>query len=104
RSSVSLAELLLADSRKLVIGGIVPVREVGAAVAELLGQVELEPLGELVGSRDRVQVVREAVAHLGRRQQHALPVAAALLLAGLERGAVADRDERVLEHGARSSV
>ena len=42
----------------------------------------------------------EALRHLRRSAQDALAVAAPLLLAAVERGAAADRDERVLEQRA----
>ena len=48
------------------VGGLVAVGEVGVAVAELLGEVELEPLGELGGARDGVAVVGEALGDLAR--------------------------------------
>ena len=79
------------------IGRVGAVGEVGVAVAELLRQVELEPLGDLDRACDGVAVVGEALEHLGRREQDALVVAAPLALAAVERGAVADRDEHVLE-------
>ena len=59
----------LADAAQLDDRRLRAVGEVGIAVAELLRQVELEPLGELGGVRDGVQVVSEAVEHLLRRQR-----------------------------------
>ena len=49
-------------------------------------------------------VVGEPLEHLGGREQHRLVVAAPLALAPVERRAVADRDERVLQADARTSV
>ena len=51
---------------------------------------------------------REALGHLGGREQDGLVVAAPLALAAVERGAVADRDEHVLQRacaagGARAT-
>ena len=81
-----------------------PVREVGIPVAELLRQVEREPLRELGGAQHRVPVVGEALEHFLGRCEHALVVAAPLALAAVERGARADRDEHVLERGAARVV
>ena len=81
-----------ASRRRLAVG------EVRVAVAEVGGEVEAEPLGELAGALDRVAVVGEALAHLvGPEEQDALVVAAPLALAAVERRALADRDEHVLE-------
>src|SRR5207253_2156096 len=78
--------------------------EVGVAVAELLREVEAEPIGELGRSRHRVRVVREPLGRLRRRDEDALMVAAPLALAALERGPVPDRDEDVLERRTRGRV
>ena len=56
---------MLADAAQLHDRGLGAVGEVGIAVAELLREVELEPLGELDGARDRVAVVGEALEHVG---------------------------------------
>ena len=45
------------------VGRLGAVGEVGVAVAELLGQVEREPVGELDRARDGVAVVGEALEH-----------------------------------------
>ncbi len=95
---VAFRERALADAAKLDDRRLVPVGEVGIAVAELLRQVEAEPVGELDGARDRVPVVREALEHVGGSGEHALVVAAPLALAAVEGGAAANRDEHVLEH------
>ena len=101
---VALGERGVADAAELDVGGIGAVGEVRVAVAELLGQVELEPLGDSACSRDRFGVIREAFVHVGHGEEHALPVAPPLGLAALERRAVPDRHERVLEHGSRGAV
>ncbi len=101
---VALGERCLADAAQLDDRRLLAVREVRVAVAELLGQVELEPPGQLGGLRDGVQVVSEAVAHLLRRQEDRFVVAPPLPLAALERGAAADGDEHVLEGGAATVV
>ena len=47
RAGVALCERALADATQLGVGRLLAVGEVGIAVAELLGQVELEPGGQL---------------------------------------------------------
>ena len=101
---VALGECRLADAAELDDRGLRPVGEVGIAVAELLGQVELEALGELARAEHGVAVVGEAVEHLVRREKNRLVVAAPLLLAALERGAAADGDEDVLQRSAPAVV
>src|SRR5205085_7023679 len=71
RSAVALLEHALADRVQLRDGRLVAVREIRVAVAELLGQVELEPLGELGGARHGVEVVREALRDLAGREEDA---------------------------------
>ena len=104
RRRVALAEEAVAELAQLLDRRLVAVGEVGVAVAELLRQVELEALRELTGALDRGSVVGEALVHLLRREQHRLVVAAPLALAAVERRAVADRDERVLQADARARV
>ncbi len=96
---VALGERVLADAAQLHDRGLRPVGEVGIAVAELLGEVERQPLGELDGARCGVAVVGKAVEHVLRRGEDGLVVAAPLALAAVERGAAADRDEHVLQRG-----
>ena len=97
-NSVAVVEAVPADLRQLGDGRVGPVREVRVAVAELLGQVEAEAVGELGASLRGARVERaEPLQHLRRRAQDRLPVAAPLTLAAVERGATADRDEHVLE-------
>ena len=97
---VAVGERGLADLRELPDRRLLAVGEVGVAVAELGGEVELEPLGELDGSPHGVAVVGEELVELGGRAQDALAVAAPLALAAVERGALPDRDEHVLERGS----
>src|SRR4029079_18200640 len=73
------------------------VGEVGIAVAELLGQVETESFGKLDGARDSRAILREALDELRRSEQHTLVVASPFGLAAVERAAVANGDEDVLE-------
>ncbi len=97
---IAVGERGLADLSELPDRGLGAVGEVGVAVAELGGEVELEPLGELDGSPHGVAVVGEELVELGGRAQDALAVAAPLALAAVERGALPDRDEHVLERGS----
>ena len=66
-----------------------------------LRQVERSRSASTGGARDRVAVVGKPLDHLVGGEQHALAVAAPLLLAAVERGACADRDERVLQRARR---
>ena len=101
---VALPEQAVAERAQLCDRRRVAVREVRIAVAELLGQVELEPLRELGRARDRFPVVGKPLVHLLGREQHRLVVAAPLALAAVERRAVVDGDERVLQADARARV
>ncbi len=86
-----VADALQLHGRRLAVG------EVGVAVAEVGGQVEAEPVGELARALDGAAVVGEALERLVRSEQHRLVVAAPLALAAVERRAFANRDEHVLE-------
>ena len=98
---IAVGEGVVADLRELSDRRLVAVGEVGVAVAELLGEVELEALRELDGAGGGGRVdAGEALGRVCRRPQDALAVAAPLLLAAVEGGAAADRDERVLEERA----
>ena len=103
-STVALLQSGLADLRQLPDRGLVPVREIGIAVAELLRQVEFELRGQLGGLLDGFRLISKAVFYLRRGQQDGLVVAAPLLLAALERGAAADGDEDVLERDTAAVV
>ena len=104
-AAVPLLEGAVADAAELRAGGLVAVREVGVGVAEVLRQVELEPLGELDGAADGGAVeTGEALLGIGGRQQDGLVVPAPLGLAAVQRGAAADGDERVLEARAGEVV
>ena len=94
----------MADRRELLNGGFGTVREVRIAVAELLGEVELEPLREHRAPLRGGAVEGEALEHLLGRAKVALPVPAPLGLAALERGPAADRDEDVLQERAPRMV
>jgi hypothetical protein len=61
RVPVPLGERPVADAGELHNRRLAGVREVRVAVAEVLGQVELEPLRELAAPPHRVAVVREAL-------------------------------------------
>src|SRR5207244_12260906 len=92
----AVGERLVANMRELDDRRLGAVGEVRVAVAELLRQVELEPLGELRCAQDGVAVVGGALQRLSRREQDRLEVAAPLGLAAVERGVVAERDGGVL--------
>ncbi len=96
-AAVTRCEGVVADFGQLRDGRLVAIGEVRVAVAELLGEIELEPLCELGGARDGVEVVREALGGCLRREQHGLVVSPPLALGAFERGAVLDRHHRVLE-------
>src|SRR5579871_1121544 len=101
---VALRERRLAHAAELDDCRLRPVGEVGVAVAELLGEVELEALGELARAVHGVAVVGKAVEHVLWREEHGFVVAAPLPLAALERGATADGNEDVLKCGAAAVV
>ena len=101
---VAAGELALGELAQLDVRAVHAAGEVGVAVAELLRQVEGEALGQLAGAVDGSVVAREALEHLGGGQQDALPVAAALLLGALQRGAVAQRHQDVLQRRAAAHV
>src|SRR5262249_1713927 len=99
-AAVALGERCLADTAQLDDRRLLAVREVRVAVAELLGQVELEPLGKLIGPEDGVAGVGEPGGRLRGREEDGFVVAAPLPFAALERGAAADGDEHILEGSA----
>jgi hypothetical protein len=94
---IALLEGAVANVRELDDRGLWTVGEVRVPVAELLCQVEAQPLGELDGSRNRGAVLRETLHHLGRREENAFVVAAPLGLAAVESAAVSDSDQDVLQ-------
>src|SRR5205823_9036665 len=96
-AAVALLEGSVAHAPELLGRGLAGVREVGVAVAEILGQVELEPRGELAGPSDGISVEREALRSVLRSEQNALAVPSPLRLAAVEGGAAADRDQHVLQ-------
>ena len=89
-----------ADRGELADRRLVAVREVRVAVAELLGEVELEPLGERRASLGGGAVEEKRSSISSGAAQVALAVPAPLGLAALERRAAADRDEDVLQERA----
>src|SRR2546430_7064244 len=103
-SAIAFLERLLADPGELRDRRLALYGEIRIAVAEILVQIELEPFGELSAPFDRVPVVRKKLRALGRRPQKALPVAAPLRLAAVERRAVLDGDERVLQRRPRARM
>src|SRR5581483_10862884 len=101
---IPLSKRPLADPAQVLVGGLGSVGEVGVAVAELLGQVERQPGGELGGAPDGVAVVGEPLLGSVRRHENELVVSTPFGLAAVERGARADRDERVLQPRAPGMV
>ncbi len=96
---------MLAEVGELAGRGVGSVGEVGVAVAELLGEVEGQPLGERHRPARSPRIdIRKALCHLRRRPQHRLAIPTPLALAPVERGAAADRDEHVLEQRAARCV
>ena len=88
---------------------------VGSLVCYLTGLSHVDPVAndlslgrflnrELGRARDRIAVFGEAIRHFLRRHEHRLVVAAPLALAAVERAAVLDRDEHVLQRGAARIV
>jgi len=96
-AAVALPEGAIADAGELPDRRLAALGEIGIAVAQVLGQVELQARSELAGALDGAAVEREALRQLLRRGENALAVAAALRLTAVERGAAADRHEHVLE-------
>src|SRR5262249_35669400 len=94
-SVVAVAEGAGADLSQVPAGRIGPVREVGIAVAEFLGEVEGAEVGDLTGALGGG--AGKALQHLVGRPEDGLLVSAALAFGAVERGAVGDSDERVLE-------
>src|SRR2546423_1717147 len=96
-SAVAFLERPLAHANQLRDCRLAVLGEVRIAVAEVLVQVELQALGELTGAFDRVAVMWEELRELGRRPQEALAVAPPLGFTAVERSAVLDGDEGVLQ-------
>jgi hypothetical protein len=94
---IALFEGAVANPSELDDRRLRTVREVRVAVAELLREVEAQPLGEVDGSRDPGAILGEPLHHLRRREQDALVIAAPLGLAAVECAAVTDGDEDVLQ-------
>jgi len=63
-AAVALRERALADAAQLDDRRLGSLGEVRVAVAELLRQVELEPLGKLSGSANGIPIIRKAVFYL----------------------------------------
>ena len=80
------------------------VLRAGIAVAEVARQVEAQLLGETHRLAHRVGVLGEARRHRRGGGQHMAVVAAPQWLAGVERGAVAQRHEGVLQLRAAARV
>jgi hypothetical protein len=82
--AVASLEGAVADPGQLGDRGLVAFGEVRVAVAELLREVELEPLGELCGPRNGFEIVRETFGDRSGRKQDTLVVPAPLALGAFE--------------------
>ena len=101
---VAGAELVAADAGEGGVGVLAGGGEVGRAVAEVAGEVELEALREPDGLRDRGGMIGEPGGGIGRRTEDGVAVAASLAVGSVERQVAADRDERVLQERAARMV
>src|SRR6266511_1951184 len=104
RIPVAVPKSSVADSRKLDVRGIEAVGEVRIAVAELLGEIELQTLGELGGRLDCAGVIGEAGGGLRWGQEGSLFVPVPFRLAGLQRDLVLHGHEHVLQVEATRMV
>ena len=102
RIRVALGERAVADLPQLYVGGIGTVGEVGVPIAELLREIEPAAVGDF--TRAQCCIVRQSLEHCGRGEQHRLVVASPFALAALQRRAMANRDERILQLGAALMV
>ena len=101
-AAVATLQLERADLCQLGIGHGVVGRRV--AVAEVLGEVEAQPLGQLDRLARGLGQVAEQERQLARALEHVLAVAAALGLAGLQREVRANGDHRILERAPPTVV
>ena len=101
-AAVALAEEVVADTGQLGVGA--GVLAAGVAVAQLLGEVEAEPLGEPAALVHRLGVFGEASRHRRRRGQSRSRVAAPTRLGLLQRLATPDRHQRILQRSPSSIV
>ena len=99
---VALLEAVRAQLRQRAIG--LRVLRPGVAVAEVLREVEGQPLGQRLRLGDRARMVLEARRHRRRGGEHVGEVAAARGLRRVQRGVVAQGDERVLQRRPRAAV
>src|SRR6266545_3614504 len=104
RIPVAVLKSSLADPCELDIRGIEAVGEVRIAVAELLGEIELQTLGELGGRLHCAGVVGEAGGGLRWGEEGSLSVPMPFRLAGLQRDLVLHGHEHVLQVEATRMV
>jgi hypothetical protein len=102
--AVPIVERAAADGGELCDRRLLAVGEVGVAVAELLRQVECAAFGDARRALHGVPVEREPLEDLGGRAEDRLVVPPPFRLGALERRAMPDRDERVLEVRAARAV
>ena len=100
--AVALLEERAAQLGQLAVG--VRVLGAGVAIAEVLGEVEAEPLRKPAALLDGVGVLAEALAHPLGRGQHMRRVAAPARFRLVERPAQPHRDHRVLQRDAIARV
>ena len=101
-AAVALVHARPAELGQASVGG--RVLGAGVAVAEVLGEVEPEALGQPHRLGHRVRVLAEALGHPLGRGQHVGGVAAPARLRLVERRAQANRHHRVLERNALERV
>ena len=101
RRWVAVGEGVVADRSKLPDRRLDGIGEIGIAITELLGEVELQALCQLdsAGGSGEIDACK-AVGRLCGSAQDALTIATPLLLAAVEGGVAADRHERVLKKSA----
>ena len=99
---IALLEALRAQLGQRAVG--LRVLRARVAVAEVLREVEGQPVGQRARLGDRARVVLEARRHRRRGGEHVGEVAAAHRLRGIERGVVAQGDEGVLQRRPRARV
>ncbi len=99
---VALLEPDAADLRQLAVGRA--VLRAGVAVAEVLGEVETQPLSQPPALGDSLGMLAEAIGHPLRRREHVRAVAAPGRLGLVERRAQPHGHHRVLKGGAVSGV
>ena len=97
---VTSAQLVAADTSERRVCALAVGGEVRVVVAQVAGQVELQPLGQAYGLGHGGGVICEPCGGLCRRSQHGVAVAAPLAVGAVQGLVVADRDKRILQERA----